>query len=184
MPKNAEIFDNSSNKLYHVRLMSNIIIPAFDFAYQQLEQKGEIPLADLLRVSESVLKAEGSVFYSLRGFLDAQHRPCLNVQLQTRLQVQCQRCLQSMALAVSVQVHLRLFKHEAQLLQAEDDDETLDGICVPDEFWAFTPWLEDEILLAIPYAPRHESCEKPRLTALKSEEKPHPFAVLSQLKRQ
>ena len=43
------------------------------------------------------------------------------------------------------------------------------------------PMIEEEVLLALPIAPMHESCEAPVATT--DEQAPSPFAALAKLKK-
>ena len=64
----------------------------------------------------------------------------------------------------------------------DDDlaDDSTDAIEAEKEL-AVLSLIEDEVLLALPIAPRHEQCESPSGTA--AEHGPSPFAALSALKK-
>jgi len=71
---------------------------------------------------------------------------------------------------------------------AEDDESEEDLLVMLPQFDLLT-LLEDELLMALPLVPMHESCPvtpvfSARDPAVEAEQaKPNPFAVLSQLKK-
>ena len=77
---------------------------------------------------------------------------------------------------------------EKYILVAEDDEAEEDLLALSREF-DLLELLEDELLMDMPVAPRHESCPVPvKLSSadpayhLAEAERQHPFAVLGRLK--
>lgn len=109
----------------------------------------------------------------------------LQVQIHTQVPLLCQRCLQPYSQAVAVDRWFRFVLDEAQALQEDDD--------VPEDLLVWTPkfnlleLIEDEVLLDLPLIPKHEDCAhawqpEPDPVIEAAGERPHPFAVLAQLK--
>jgi uncharacterized protein len=118
----------------------------------------------------------------------------LQLRASGRLRMTCQRCLQPMLLACDVSRLLRfvLNEQEAETLDESSDDE---DVLVLSRSLDVCALVEDELILALPIVPRHQSCpvdlaawmgadEPPLPQAEEGEEPPvKPFAALAALKR-
>ena len=138
------------------------------------------------------LGAEAPVRYQAAGLLhtDAAGTDEVWVQLQADVLVPltCQRCLGPVEVAVSVDREFRFVATEE--LAAIEDEESEEDVLVLSRNFNLAELVEDELLMALPVAPKHEIC--PKLVKLQvadadfadePEEKPNPFAVLQQLKK-
>jgi uncharacterized protein len=92
--------------------------------------------------------------------------------------LQCQRCLGKLVFPVAVQTNLLVLTGEAGGDTAEFDD--LDGIpaAAQTDVWSL---VEDEVLLAIPLAPRHAENECSPAVKTAGEPVASPFAALARL---
>jgi uncharacterized protein len=134
------------------------VIDGFEFATAGATQEGKLPLSSFPRLQDLLVSDAGDVTYALRGVRDERGRPSLQLSVQATLQLRCQRCLGPLTHEV----------HAAQLLvlaasQAEIDADPA-SVDAPDRVlagkeMAVRDLVEDELILALPYAPRHESCE-------------------------
>ena len=100
--------------------------------------------------------------------------------------LECQRCLMSVAADVTAQRSF-LFVH-GEDTAAELDSDSEDDVLALTRSLDVRELIEDELLLALPIVPRHETCPQPLLLASEpdaapEEEAPHPFAALAALKR-
>ena len=111
----------------------------------------------------------------------------LTLRAQVPVWLTCQRCLQPMAQALSIDQRLRFVHGEAraEALDAEIEDDVLALSKALD----LRGLVEDELLLALPIVPRHGVCPQPLPVALGSAaapddvpEREHPFAALQRLK--
>jgi hypothetical protein len=68
----------------------------------------------------------------------------------------CQRCLEAIPFQLDVDSLLELIPEDAELSQDELEDDTRDFLPVAGEL-DVAELVEDEILLALPVAPRHEN---------------------------
>jgi uncharacterized protein len=79
-----------------------------------------------------------------------------------------------------------LFVH-GENTAAELDNDSEDDVLALTRSLDLVELIEDELLLALPLVPRHETCPQPLLAgepeALADDEPPHPFAALAALKR-
>ena len=110
----------------------------------------------------------------------------LHLTLSTVLRLICQRCLGPVDTPVTVDQWYRFVAGE-ELAQAQDDVSEEDVLALSRAF-DLAALIEDEVLLALPLIPCHETCPVPvKLAAvdpafdLATEQQRHPFAVLSKL---
>jgi uncharacterized protein len=91
----------------------------------------------------------------------------------------CQRCLKAIPFNLDVDNLLEIVPEGSDMSQDELEDDTRDFLPVAGEL-NLAELVEDEILLSLPVAPRHEKCGLPG--AADAGERIHPFAVLAGLK--
>ena len=118
---------------------------------------GDWPVADFPRLQGAV--QPGSVLhYELEGVPEERGRPALRLRVTGKLQLTCQRCLGALEHPLRVDALLLLFGSEGEIDAIPVDAEAPDGIVAAGEM-AVRDLIEEEVLLAIPYAPRHEECK-------------------------
>lgn len=107
----------------------------------------------------------------------------------------CQRCMGTVAVPLRVNQWYRFVANE-EIAMAQDDESEEDLLVMEPQFNLLAV-LEDELLMALPLVPMHDECPvAPAMQAgedalpgssagdeAPSGEKPHPFAVLAQLKK-
>lgn len=152
------------------------------------EFRGSLPLARMARLRESLREPTGEARFRLTFTRDPEGRGVLDGEIEARLILTCQRCLEALEFLVLTTLDLVLVSglDEAGLLP-----EDLDPLLVPEEPLRLADLIEDELLLALPQIPRHEPGACPagggRWTAASNErragEGANPFAVLGALKR-
>ena len=103
----------------------------------------------------------------------------LHLEVSGLLSLACQRCLKAIPFTLDVDSLLELVPEGADMSQDELEDDTRDFLPVAGELYV-AELVEDEILLALPVAPRHEKCGLPG--AADVGERIHPFAALAGLK--
>ena len=112
----------------------------------------------------------------------------LHLSGDTVLPMTCQRCLQPVDMPVGFETDFR-FVADERAAEAEDDESEEDLLVLRRDF-PLRELIEDELLLAMPPAPLHESCpvslptvaEDPNFAAAE-EERSHPFAILAGLNK-
>ncbi len=104
--------------------------------------------------------------------------PGLRVRLDGVVSVECQRCMNPVEVNLAPRARFELVDTEAAL--DADDDDHWDAVLHAERF-DLLHLLEDELLLALPFAPMHEACAPPADSA--AGEKVMPFALLAGLKR-
>lgn len=148
--------------------------------------EGEIALSELTRLDgllDHRTRGEHDVriavqFEFLRNELGVAK---LFGHMQASLQLECQRCLDSMHLPLQQEIELLIDADEQ--LQGETGADT---IFSEDGYIDIYSVIEDELILAIPLVALHEDtdCNKhwPVAAGTESETRQNPFAVLRQLK--
>jgi uncharacterized protein len=134
------------------------VIDGFEFATAGATQEGKLPLSSFHRLQDLLVSDAGDVRYALRGVLDGRGRPSLQLGVRATLQLRCQRCLGSLSHEVQAQQLLVLAASQ------EEIDADPPGVDAPDRVvaakeMAVRDLVEDELILALPYAARHDECE-------------------------
>jgi uncharacterized protein len=154
-------------------------IDSLDFAHKGKELCGEIPVAEMARLGDMLATSEGQVSYMLRGLAGKDGRPMLELSLEGLCHLRCQRCLQAMDYPIR-QVS-RLLLTEEQATEDELLEEDFDSI-PPDANLDVAGLVEDEILLNLPFAPKHDVCMAATEGLKQGGE--NPFEVLRSLKNE
>ena len=150
-------------------------------------------IKDLLRLADETqgLSPKDAVQWQARGELrpqtGADDQVWLQLSAQASVPLTCQRCMMKVAMPVDVDQWYRFVDSE-DIAMAEDDGAEEDLLVMVPQF-DLMALLEDELLMALPLVPMHESCPvtpvfsagDPAVDA--AEVKPNPFAVLGQLKK-
>jgi uncharacterized protein len=133
------------------------LIDGYAFAAARGEHHGACAVSAFGRLQDLLHSPEGELEYSVRGSADEFGRPALRVQVKGVLRLACQRCLGALAFPLGVDSTLVLARSEAEIEAQPVEPDGPDRI-VGSRDMALGALLEDEILLAIPFAPRHEQC--------------------------
>jgi uncharacterized protein len=163
--------------------MDAFIIDAFDFCRQKQERSGEMALSDLPRLAAELTDTNGLLQWAVRGGVDAQGHPNLNLSVSGPVHLRCQRCLGPFEFDIDSESVLLFVEDEAsaETLEAQLDDDSVD-VVVGSRTMDMVALIEDEALLALPVSPRHEVCpDQSALDALKKDRLDSPFAVLKNL---
>ena len=111
----------------------------------------------------------------------------LQLQASAPVQLRCERCLQGVPCTVQARRRIRFVKDEQTAAQLDALDDEEDVLALPERL-DLRELIEEELILALPLAPRHDDC---RLPAAATEgpgaqdgraQNPHPFAALAALK--
>jgi uncharacterized protein len=147
---------------------------------------GEVDAADLQRVADRLATNAGAAMLAWRlvGCRDGQGRPALRLTLAGSVPLVCQRCLQPFAVLVDQSTELLLAHSEAEL--ARLDAEEIEVVLATERLDALT-LVEDELLLSLPFSPRHpdgECAASPMVAGQQSSQsRSSPFGQLGELKK-
>jgi uncharacterized protein len=156
------------------------VIDGFEFASAGATQQGVWPLSNFPRLRDVLANDAGEVAYEVSGVRDERGRPGLRLKVDGTLSLRCQRCLEPMPFEVHTDETLVLAATLAEIHAEPADAHAPDRVVAGKEM-ALRELIEDELILAVPYAPRHESCLP--AGAADSVEKVSPFAGLRGLMR-
>ena len=111
----------------------------------------------------------------------------LHLKADAVLPLSCQRCLGPVDVAVAVERSFRFVPDEE--MAAAQDDESEEDVLALSRTFDLAELIEDELLMALPLAPRHDACPVPvKLSAAdpdfenSSVPPENPFAALGRLK--
>lgn len=166
--------------------MSAFVIDAFEFSRLKEQAEGELAVADMARLAGETADRSGALKWSLIGGADKVGHPQLKLSVSGQVNLVCQRCLTAMPFEVSSESVLVLAKDEESADAIEEllNDESVDVIVGEAEF-NVSYLIEDEALLALPVAPKHDVCpaQAESGVAVAATEKVSPFSVLKNLKQ-
>jgi len=174
-------------KIYHARLMyARPFIDSLDFARNGKHLSGDLPVAELPRLLDALETPQGILRYTVQGGVDKQGMQFLDVGVVGLCRLRCQRCLDGLDYPVRLDTRL-LLRDQASLEalddEAGDEEEGFDSILADMHLNVFD-MLEEEILLSLPIAPKHElgACQATDGKNTRVDEQ-NPFSVLAKLKR-
>ena len=157
------------------------IINSLEFARKSLEIRDTIAHSDLLRAKDLLTPETESLNWRLSGEISADKKARLHLRLTGNVAVPCQRCLEPMMIALSISSEFILVKDESEIPPEEDDVKDYDYLVAEAEMDVLQ-LVEDEILLALPYAPKHEIKDCAVKAEVNERKAPNPFAVLRDFK--
>jgi uncharacterized protein len=119
---------------------------------------------------------------------DAQARARIQLRAHSRVWLTCQRCLQPLAVTLDVERTLCFVDGEDEAARLDEDREDEDVLALSRAL-DLRELLEDELIMALPLVPRHETCPQqlPWSAATDADgddvgAQAHPFAALATLK--
>lgn len=160
------------------------IADVFGFAAGGGTLEGEVPVARLIRLADQLAAIEGGVCWRLSGSLDTEGRPRLDLAVNGRLALLCQRCLGRLDWDLAIGTALLPVRAGQDLPEDDLEDDEADVLEVDGsgEFDVLSQ-VEDEIILALPIAPRHADCGMPEAEESDGSERGQkPFAALAGLR--
>jgi uncharacterized protein len=133
------------------------LIDGFVFAAAGASLRGTWPASALPRLCEELHDEAGEVEFEVQGGRDEHGRPQLALRASGKLQLTCRRCLGVVEYALDAEGTLLLAESQSAI---DAEPISVDGPewIVAQKQMAVRDLIEDELLLALPYAPRHENC--------------------------
>jgi uncharacterized protein len=158
------------------------IADVFRFAAGGGALEGEVPVARLERLLDQLADNGGVVRWRLFGSTDAEGKPRLDLVVSGQLVLCCQRCLGGLDWELKIGTALLPVRVGRDLPENELDNDEADAVEVDsDGGLDVLSLVEDEIILALPIAPRHADCGMPKVEASGGARRDLPFAVLTGL---
>ena len=128
-------------------------LDAFRLAKEHGVLEGSVDAHTLPRVDDVLGEGPATVEWRIEGSEDAEGRAALDIEVSGAVSLTCQRCLDDFAWPIAQRTEVLLARDEQEL-------EALDAQSSSEVVLAAKPMLalalvEDELLLALPFAPRH-----------------------------
>ena len=140
-----------------------IVIDSLVFVREASSLQGKLLIADLTRILDKLVDSTVYISFQVMGRFSPRNRPQLLLQLHGVLSVCCQRCLEGIDYPLEVSSVLELVDDDEDLTQEEIEDDSLDFLPAQEEL-DVVALIEDEIILDLPSAPRHEMCSLPEMS--------------------
>jgi uncharacterized protein len=155
-------------------------IDSLDFARRGGELSGEVPVAELPRMTDLLADSEGKISYVLRGLAGKDGNPQLELIVDGVCNLRCQRCLNALTYPIKLVARLRLVS-EGEVDNTDIEDDEVDSIPAEKRL-DILALLEEELLLSLPIAPKHGLGEC-QIAVDGLNRSNNPFAVLAGLKK-
>jgi uncharacterized protein len=153
---------------------------------QGLLIRGTLPVSGMTRLATLLQDGTGSVTVQLQFGHDESHRRRIQGQVNATVMLQCQRCLEPLAVELDETVNLALVSSEAI---AEKLPADIDPWLSDEEQLAPAEIIEEQLILGLPIVASHQQCElaiKQNNSKLPPKDSAdpvqNPFAVLATLK--
>jgi uncharacterized protein len=128
-------------------------LDAFRLAREHGVLEGSIDAHRLSRVADVLADGPADVRWRIEGSADTAGRPALAIEIIGSVQLTCQRCLDDFAWPVTQRTEVLLAHDEGEL--AALDAESSAEVVLAEAPVAPLTLVEDELLLALPFAPMH-----------------------------
>ena len=119
--------------------------------------EGSVDAHELPRVADLLSDGPATVAWRIEGTADPSGRPALRIALQGSVTLACQRCLADFAWPIDQATEVLLARDESELATL-DADSSLEVVLAHGPTDPLT-LVEDELVLALPFAPRHPDGE-------------------------
>jgi uncharacterized protein len=139
--------------------------------------EGELGEEQLPRLSDEAVEDFAPFQVRLEGVRSPRGKDGLHLRLRGGVSLQCQRCMGPVHVSVAQEAWFEWVDAESAL-DADDDDQW--DLLVHSDRFDVLHLVEDELLLALPFAPMHEVCETVADTS--AGDKVSPFAALAGLR--
>jgi DUF177 domain-containing protein len=156
----------------------DVVVDPLAFARDGRCLERGFPLTALPRVAAEALGKGGEFTVRIEGLRDKDGKSYLLLAVDGRVSLACQRCLEPMEWVCRVRSRLMLVPKGQPIPEDELEDDSYDAVEVEDR-QDLLILAEDEVLLALPAAPRHDVCEAP--SGADGASKESPFAGLAKL---
>jgi len=160
---------------------SGVVINNIEFARKALEIHDIIMVSRFPRLSDVLASSEGALDCRLIGGSSQEDRLWLQLFVRGNLQLSCQRCLEAFEFDLDIALSFFIVPDESAIPSSEEEADDKDYLVAETQMQVIN-FIEDEILLALPLAPKHEAGRCGADSKLNELKSPNPFAVLQGLK--
>lgn len=174
------------------RHQSDQWVDVFELIRLRRSLQGETPLAELGRLLEGLPEQvpKAVVRWQVAGEHGAQGEALIHLGVAAHVTLQCERCLGPLLWPIDSTVSLQVVQTEAEL----DDPDTFEWADLEQEGYDkvlgskkfdLIEQVQDELILSMPYVPKHETCPASPVTDVLENPSagPSPFDILSSIKK-
>ncbi|MFW8565702.1 YceD family protein [Orrella sp. 11846] len=164
-----------------------ILRGAFSLSLMDRALEGFAVQPRVLTIDELREDDRGVLWFELQGKSKVGQRERVLLRLQAKVVTTCQRCMEEMDVLVSEQIEFDVVT-QARFDEAEREDVDPDEpeMLVGSRQFDVMELLEDQLILAIPYVPKHATCSENIKVSEEPDEvedvRENPFEVLANLK--
>jgi len=163
-----------------MRQIAGIAIDSLAFAREGRHLIGELAVKELPRLADALADNAGVLVCDVGGGRNEDGKLFLRLKVTGELRLRCQRCLEAMPFPLAIDSHVLLVPPGASWPDEALEDDSADAVEALAE-QSVAALVEDELLLALPVAPRHDACGLPD-GGERNARAASPFAVLAKLK--
>lgn len=144
----------------------------------QFSFNGEIPLAEMPRLTDKLARNEGSAEFNVRFAMDNGGRPQVHAEVKAAPWLLCQRTLRPFAFVVNITTTVVVVRGDEEAEQLADD---IEPVLASDGHLVLAQLVEEELLLALPLVPLDPGSEA--LPDVAVEDRQTPFSGLADMLR-
>jgi uncharacterized protein len=173
-----------TKKSYHSPPMpqQGYVIDSLSFAREGRQLDGAIEIRSLSRLADALADTSGNLQFVVSGDGGADGDFYLVLTVGGVLALCCQRCLEPYQFPLSVERRFLLVGPGREWPDDELANDNFDAIAADREM-DVAALVEQEVVLALPLAPRHDICAAPRAADGRDNMNSSAFAALVALKR-
>ncbi|MFN8770854.1 MAG: YceD family protein [Neisseriaceae bacterium] len=130
-----------------------------DFIKRKETISSEIRIEELERARQILEDLTGKVVFTLSGSTNDKNRAILHLSFYGKISALCQNCLGNIEFPINCNLDIPVFNSEEEFEAAllNKDSVEYDGIVAQPNFDVLD-FIEDEIIMQLPIAPKHEVC--------------------------
>lgn len=151
-------------------------------AEREVRIAGEAELKDMPHLCQALVEKDGVINVDLQFAVDEQRIRTITGRASGHVTMTCQRCLESVGVAVEAEFNLGVAASEEA---AQQLPRSYDPLIVEGEEIELLPVIEEELILSLPHDAYHDDCSVTTSfgeVVAEDTDKPNPFSVLAQLK--
>ena len=156
------------------------VIDSLEFARSGASLERRLAIDAMPRLADLLVATDGSFLVRLEGWRDAEGKSWLQLDVLGEPVLRCQRCLGGLRYELRIRSRLQLVGPGEEWPDEDLADDSIDAIEAERDLM-LSSLVEEEVLLALPIAPRHEQCEAP--SGFADLNGSSPFAALAALKK-
>ena len=164
------------------------LVDIFEVARRGTRVEGTLKPAELPELSKLLANEEGRLSYAAEGEGDRRGHPAARLSIEGEVFLTCTHCGKPVAVRLESEAVFLLAKseEEANAMPIEEDAEDED-VVVGSKRFNLAGWAEEEAILTLPSAARHDACDEAEWAQTPDDEpeapkRPNPFAALAALK--